>query len=142
MKKGNDSRKATILTIGEDKRKRVPQLFTDVYKIEATAVDDNDDVARDETFKLHTLRTVYVEGTAIVDGGKAVSVNGDFDVSLEDDPDETEASVRDRVYADKDEAIAAWEFLTNIQLEKAEKMFKKMEETLNSIRLSKEDRQY
>jgi hypothetical protein len=140
--KSKDSRKASILTIGADKRKRIPQLFSDVYKIEATAAADEDDVARDETFKLHTLRTVFVEGLTIVNNGKGVNVNGDFDISLDDDSDETEASVREKVYADKDEAIAAWEFLTNIQLEKAEKMFTKMENTLNAIRTSKEERQY
>ena len=104
-----------------------------------TPVSD-DDTLQDETFVLHTLQTVEVEGVTIVDGGRAVNINGDFDISLEDD-DEDKFSP-DNTWKDKDEAIQVWEYLTKLQLEKAEKLQDKINSVVSCLQTSLKEEQY
>ena len=138
-----DMRKGKIVTIklGEDKLKRVPHVFETIYRMVKTPVDDKDNPDDDETFFLHTLQTVDVEGVAVVDGGKAVCINGDFDISLEDEDDEEKYSVN-KTWRDKEEAIEVWAYLTDLQLKRAEKLQQKIEEVVNCLRTSKDERQY
>ena len=142
MKEDKKNRKGTIITLGVDKMKRIPRVFETIYKLEQTPADDNDDLEKDETLRLHTLRTIDVEGVTKVPGKNAVNVNGDFDISLEDDDDETENDILNKVYADRDEAIAAWAYLTDLQVEKARKMKEKYDQILVMIETSKNERQF
>jgi hypothetical protein len=132
-----DTRKGKIVTIrlGADKLEKVPKCFETIYRMVKTPVDDKDNPDDDETFFLHTLQTVDVEGTAIIDGGKAVSINGDFEISLED-------NAKNDIWRDKEEAIAEWEYLTDLQVKRAEKVEDKIKHILNTLRTSKEERQY
>lgn len=132
------SRKGQVVTIkiGEDKKKRIPRVFDTIYKMVKTPVDDDD-----ETFNLHTLRTIDVEGVTIVDGGRAVNINGDFDISLEDENDDERFSA-DKVWADKDEAVTVWEYLTKLQLDKAEARQARINNVVNCLRDSLNERQY
>lgn len=141
MKNDKKDRKGTIITIGEDKRKRIPQVFDTIFKMERTPVSDEDNPDKDETFNLHTLRTIDVEGVVAVPGKKAVNVNGEFDINLEDDDDDNDFSPN-KVWADKSEAITAWEYLTDLEVKRAEKLQKKVEQIVNTLRTSQEERQY
>ena len=142
MKEDKKSRKGTIITIGENQRKRIPQVFDTIFKIVQTPVTDNEDLENDDTFRLHTLRTIDVEGVTVIPGRKAVNVNGDFDIDLEEDSDLEDKDLVNKVFADKEEAIAAWGYLTKLQLDKAESLRAKIEETVNMLRTSLDDRQY
>ena len=141
-KEEKKGRKATIVTIGVDQRRRIPQVFDTIFKIEQTPVTDGENIDDDETFRLHSLRTIDVEGVTVVPGKRAVNVNGDFDINLDDDGEENEKDLLSKVFADKDEAIAAWGYLSKLQLERAEKLQEKINETVNCLRTSIEDRQY
>jgi hypothetical protein len=106
-----------------------------------TPVDDSDNPDEDETFLTHTLRTVDVEGVNIVDDGRAVSVNGEFEISLEDEDDEERYS-SNKIWANKEEAIEVWEFLTNQQLERAKKLQDKMNHIVNHLQTNLDEKQY
>ena len=143
MEAKSRSRKGTIITLGEDVRARIPRCMDNIFKIEAVPVTDGEDLEKDETFRLHHLRTILVEGTTVVDNGRAVNVNGEFDIPLEPRLGESdEDELLNNVYSVKDEAIAAWEVLTNLQVKRAEKMQEKINETLTTLKNSQEERQY
>lgn len=141
-KEEKKGRKGTIITIGENQRKRIPQVFDTIFKVVQTPVSDEDDLEKDDTFRLHTLRTIDVEGVTVIPGRKAVNVNGDFDIDLEEDGDLEDKDLVNKVFADKEEAIAAWAYLTKLQLDRAEKLRAKVEATVNTLRTSFEERQY
>jgi hypothetical protein len=130
-------RKGKILNIklGEDKLRRIPRSFETIFRMVQTPVDDKDNPDDDETFKLHTLQTVDVETTAIVDEGRAVCINGDFDISLEDD------WVED-TWREKEDAVMAWRHATDLQIKKAEKVLGKVEQVLSALRTSRDEEQY
>jgi hypothetical protein len=132
-----DTRKGKLITIklGEDKKRLIPRVFDTIYRMVKTPVSDDDNPDDDETFVLNTLQTVEVEGVTIIDSGRAVNVNGEFEISLEDD-------AKNEVWADKDEAIAEWEYRTNLQLKRAEELQKKVDHIVNALRTSKEEKQY
>jgi hypothetical protein len=143
MSKTRNERHGKIITLGEDMRKRIPQLFSVIYRLETTAATDGEDIEEDETFKLHTLRTVNVEGTVIINEGAGVCVNGDFDISLvEDEDDDKPGELRKKVWADKDEAIAAWELLSNLELDRAKAIQDKINATVTMLQTSVDERQY
>lgn len=140
--KEKKGRKGSIVTIGTDKMKRIPRVFETIFKLEQTPVTDGEDVNSDETFKLHTLRTIDVEGVTRVPGKAAVSINGEFEISLEDDGEESEKDILNKAYGDKDEAIKAWAYLTELQLEKAKAMKAKIDLTVATLQTSKDENQY
>jgi hypothetical protein len=129
--------------IGRNIKDRIPRCTDTIYKIVATPVCDDDDADKDETLKLHTLRTIEVEGVVVVNHGKAVCVNGEFDISLEvGDDDENEEDILNKTYSIHDEAITAWEYLTKINLERAEKAKEKADSIYNMLKISLQERQY
>jgi hypothetical protein len=138
-----NDRKGKVITIGEDLRKRIPQLFSNVYKIEQTAVKDGEDLDEDETLRLHTLRTVFVEGESIVEGGKAVNVNGEFDIPLERHGlGDSDKDLREEVYVDREEAVDIWEKLTNAQIRRCREKKEQIDNTLIALETSLSDRQF
>ena len=142
-KKNEDNRAGKIITLGKNRRAKFPTVFDTVYRIKTDAVTDEEDVDKDETFKLHTLVTVDVEGVTIVDGGRAVSINGEFEISAEEDGvGSDEEELRDKTWSDKDEAIAAWLLLTEAQIKRCKKMKDKIDQTLVTLETSRDDRQY
>ncbi|MBE3086141.1 MAG: hypothetical protein IMZ64_07990 [Bacteroidetes bacterium] len=142
-KKNEDNRAGKIITLGKNRRAKFPTVFDTVYRIKTDAVADEEDVDKDETFKLHTLVTVDVEGVTIVDGGRAVSINGEFEISAEEDGvGSDEEELRDKTWSDKDEAIAAWLLLTEAQIRRCKKMKDKIDQTLVTLETSRDDRQY
>jgi|WetSurMetagenome_2_1015567.scaffolds.fasta_scaffold58587_5 hypothetical protein len=132
-----DTRKGKIITVklGVGAMDKIPKCFETIYRMVKTPVDDKDNPDDDETFCLHTLQTVDVEGTVVIDGGRAVSINGDFEISLDVD-------AKNDTWRDKEEAIKEWEYLTNLQIKKAEKAEDKIKHILGALRMSKEDRQF
>jgi hypothetical protein len=134
-----DVRKGKVITLGADKMKLIPRCMDNIYKIDAVPVTDGENLEKDETLRLHTLRTVLVEGTSVVDGGRAININGEFEISLEDDSDE---SLSSKTYADKDEAVAAWKTLTKAQYERAKELYEKIENAKNMLKVSLEEEQY
>lgn len=140
--KSNRKGKIVNIVLGENQKRRIPQVFDTVFKIEQTAVTDGEDLANDETFRLHTLRTIDVEGVTRIPGKLAVNINGDFDINLDDDGEQSEKDLLDKVFADKEEAIAAWNLLTKLQVERAEALQAKINETVTMLRTSLEERQY
>ena len=127
--------KVITIKLGEDKRKDIPQVFETVYRMVKTPIDDRDNPDDDETFCIHTLQTVDVEGVTIVDNGRAVCINGDFEIDLED------GAVKE-TWRDQEEAVEEWELLTNLQIKKAEKVEDKIKHILTTLRTSKEEKQY
>ena len=143
MSKDKKGRVGEVITIGSTMRNRIPQLFTDIYRIVTSPVDDNEDVEKDETFKIHTLRTVFVEGLTGVPGKKAVSVNGEFEIDLEkNEDDETEADMRENVYADKEKAVSVWRYLSQLQWEKFEREEARLAQVKIALRNSIDGEQY
>ena len=142
MSKEKDTRKGKIVTIGENLRKRIPALFSTIYRIVTTAVTDGEDVEKDETFKLHTLRTVTVEGLSVNPDGKSFNINGEFDISLESEDNDTEESLRDRTYTDQEEAIKNWRYLSNLQRDKVKAEQERLEKVYHCIDNSIEKEQY
>jgi hypothetical protein len=141
--KNENSRKTKLINvkIGEDKRKRIPQVFSTIFKMIRVPVCDDDNPDDDETYFSHSLDTIDVEGVIIVNNGKAVRVNGDFDISLEDE-EEDEKSLVKKIWADQDEAIEAWRFITKLQLDKAEKQKEKLVHIINHLTENLEKDQY
>jgi hypothetical protein len=132
-----EKRKAKVVTIklGEDIRKSIPKAGDTIYRIVKTPAADGDNPDEDETFFLRTLETVDVEGTRLVDGGKAVDINGDFEISLdlEEKPD---------VWTDEDDAIAEWLFQTEQECQRAEKAQDKLNHIVNALQTSRDEKQF
>jgi hypothetical protein len=129
MKESKDYRKGKVVTIvlGEDKRKRIPRCMDNVYRIVATPTTDGENLEDDETTRLYTLRTVLVEGTSVVDNGRAVNVNGEFEISLEDDGDDSENELLTKTYSDNDEAIVAWRNVSKCERDRVRKWKEKID---------------
>jgi hypothetical protein len=139
--KEKDSRKGKVITLTGEQKDRIPRVFDTIYRIILTAVTDGEDVDRDETARLHTLRTIEVEGVVVVDGGKAVSINGEFEIPTEPKPSDEE-NLLETVFVRKEEAINAWRYLTKLQLDKFEKEQEKINKTVTALRTSLEEEQY
>lgn len=141
-----DTRKGKVVTvkIGADKQKRIPALFSTIYRMIKTPWDDKDNPDEDETLCTRTLETVYVEGlTGVKDdeGNDAVSVNGEFEISLKDEDDDERYSDK-KIWADREEAIEVWEHNTKRELERAKKYADKYNHIVNSLELNLEEKQY
>jgi len=144
MENTNKNRKGKIVNvvIGEDIRKRIPRCMDNIYKVEALPVNDVEDLEKDETLRMYTLRTVLVEGTSVVDNGRAVNVNGEFEISLEDSNDDSENETLKKVYRDKDEAIAVWRRLTKAQCDRVDELFEKVSQMKVALHTSYDEEQY
>ena len=143
MKDVQKNRKATVITLGEDIRAMIPRCMDNLYKIEEVAVTDGEDLSKDETFRLYGIRTVLVEGTSVVDNGRAVNINGDFDIPLmKSEDDKEDQDLVNNVYYTKEEAVVAWEILTNAQLDKVIKERDRLIEVAGTIQRSKDERQF
>jgi hypothetical protein len=127
--------KLVTIKLGEDIRKRIPKAGDTIYRIVKTPTSDEDNPDDDETFFTRTLETVDVEGTRLVDGGKAVDINGDFEISL--DPEE-----KPEVWTDQEDAIAEWAYQTELEIKRCEKLEEKVNHILGALRTSRDEKQY
>lgn len=142
MGNSEKTRKGKIITLGEDIKNLIPRCMDNIFKIEETAVTDDTNLGKDETFRMYTIRTILVEGTTVVRGGEAVNVNGEFDIPLVRRGEQDEDDLVDGVYSQKEDAITAWEILTKAQLEKAEEEKARLEKVVNTLSRSYNERQY
>ena len=137
--------KATIVNVkvklGEDKKKRIPRVLDTIYRMIKTPASDDDNPDDDETLCIRTLETVDVEGVTVVDNGRAVNVNGDFEISLEDE-DEQERYSDNKIWADRGEAIHVWAHNTEAEIERSEEKMKKFTSIYNTLKRSREEEQY
>lgn len=142
--KSNRKGKIVNVVLGEDIMSRIPRCMETVYKICAIPVDGSASFAGDdETLKLFHMRTILVEGTSVVNNGKALNINGEFEISLEVNKfDSEEKRILDELYRDKDEAISAWRVLTNTQVEKIEAIEKEVAKMKAAILASRDEEQY
>jgi hypothetical protein len=142
MKK-DENRKSKIITvkIGEDKKSRIPRVLDTIYRMVKTPVSDEDNPDDDQTLFQRTLQTVEVEGVTVVDGGRAVNVNGDFEISLEDEDDEERFSDK-KIWANKEEALFVWEHNTEIELKEAKKRLDKYTHAFNFLQTNLDEKQY
>jgi hypothetical protein len=137
--------KAKIINVkvklGEDKKRRIPRVLDTIYRIIKTPVCDDDNPDDDETLFTRTLETVDVEGVTVVDNGRAVNVNGDFEISLEDEDDDEKYSDK-KIWAEKEEAIAVWEHNTELELKEAKKRQEKYDHIVTHLQRNLDEKQY
>lgn len=102
-----------IKSVSEKAKARIPKLFEDIFVLEINDAEDEapeGHVINDISMTGYAVvRSINVESVAAINNGEAVRVNGDIEISL---VDEEEDSLQ-KVYVDKNEAIEAWEeFMT------------------------------
>jgi hypothetical protein len=129
--------------LNSEARRRIPSVFEVIYKMVKTPIDDRDNPDDDETFCVHTLKTIDVESVVVVDEGQTISINNEIDIpvaSLLEDKEEDYST--SKIWRDKEEAKKAWAYLTDLQIKKAEKERDKIEKILGTLNFSKEERAF
>jgi hypothetical protein len=129
------------LKINEDKMSRIPKVGSVIYRMIKTPVDDTDNPDGDETFVKRSLQTVFVEGTNLVNNRTSCRVNGDFEISLEDEED-TERYSDNKIWADQDEAIHVWQHNTEVEMLEAEKKENKFAHIKNFLKDDLKDQRF
>jgi hypothetical protein len=128
--------------LDEKQMGKIPKVFDVIHRIVKTPACDNDNPDDDETLFTRTLRTVEVEGTVgvMTEKGRAVRINGEFDILLEGDEEGKWSD--DNYWANKEDAIAVWEHNTTLEKERAEEKMKKYISIFNHLKMNLEDRQF
>lgn len=103
-----------IKTVSEKAKARIPKLFEDIFVLEINDAEDEapeGHVINDISMTGYAvIRPINVESVAAINNGEAVRVNGDIEISL---VEEEEDSLQ-KVYTDKSEAVEAWDaFMTS-----------------------------
>jgi hypothetical protein len=140
MKENKDNRKGQVINLSKSVMDKIPKPMETIYKMERTPATDRDNPHDDETLFIHSLRTIEVESVIKVEGKLAVLVNGDFEIDL--DEKEEERFSPNGIWRNKDDAVEAWLYNTELQIKKAEEYKARINGALNLLNESLEKRAY